>query len=102
MATTAELCERSGISYRQADYWTTEGVLKATGGGGPGIPREYTDEEVGVARGLCVVMNVLLAGGRKLPKLAEIAEALRAGKKGKLELAPGVTVDLKKLTAGDQ
>lgn len=47
---TLELVRRSGISYRQADYWTRTEILRADHiDVGSSYPRTYPAEEVAVA-----------------------------------------------------
>lgn len=49
---SVQVADRAGITYRQLDYWTTRGYLKARHGAanpGSGVPREYTPREALVA-----------------------------------------------------
>lgn len=100
-----DLCDRSGVSYRQLDWWTREGWLQTVGPPNPGTgaTRCYRPQEVGVARLLDRLLNV---GGYQ--RHTDWQDALRAacafvrlGHRGLFELLPGVTLDLEVLCGLD-
>ena len=75
-----QLATRTGLTYRQIDYWVRQGYLRPTGGEGCGYPRDFPADEVRVA----VVMARLAAAGMKP------ADAERVARGG--DLGPGLTV----------
>lgn len=93
---TLELTQLAGITFRQADYWTRIGRLKATQArNGQGYPRMYAPEEVEVAK----VLKVLL-GLPEIVQVDDIAAMVREGQRGVLELDSGISLDLDQLTGG--
>lgn len=49
---STELCERAGITYRQADYWARTGILHELprpASAGSGVPRYFPLRELAVA-----------------------------------------------------
>lgn len=74
------------LTYRQLDYWTRVGYLHPDGAGeGSGSRRRWSDAE----RAVAAMMARLVAAGL-VPDAAH--KVARAG--GRLELAPGVTVEV--------
>lgn len=71
--TTIELAQRSGITVRQADYWTGQGLLVTTEEVVPGRARHYDEDEVRVARALGRIRRAF--GEIDLYKLAEAVHA---------------------------
>lgn len=86
-----ELIARAGITYRQLDYWTRRGALVPLSESSPGsgCPRAWDPHEVRVAR----LLNVVGPGGWA-DDVARVAGLVRAGARGKVELVPGVMLDL--------
>lgn len=71
--TTKTLIRLSGVSYRQADYWTRCGYLQHLDFAGSGYVRRHPASEVAVAAGL----RQLLDAGAKGGAVAEAAVQLR-------------------------
>jgi MerR HTH family regulatory protein len=57
--TSAQVCTRARISYRQLDYWCRTGDLQpiAGGGQGPGCPRVFSEQEATKAQLLAEMIN---------------------------------------------
>jgi hypothetical protein len=83
---TGPLGDVDGLTYRQLDYWIRAGyLLPNDAGAGAGSRRSWSDSE----RAVAVMMARLVAAGLTLEAAHRVA---RAG--GRLELAPGVTVEV--------
>ncbi len=74
---TTELCEATGLSFRQADYWCRTDVLWpiSLGGAEPGsgYQREFSAREVQIAGALKALVDL----GCKGPTLRIVAASLR-------------------------
>ena len=81
----------TALTYRQLDHWTSQGYLRPVNGGSPGSgrPRQWTGEELRVAR----TMAALRDAGLALPAAAAAARQLSGGAAG-AGLAPGITVQV--------
>lgn len=57
MLTSTEVCERTGATYRQLDYWTRIGALvPVVRANGSGTRRLWSAESVAVVRAMLAVM----------------------------------------------
>lgn len=80
-----------GLSYRQLDYWTRSGYLRAVDPTpGSGGTREWPDHEVVVAS----LMLRLLRAGLRLDVAARVARTQSYDLDGRVELRGGVRLDL--------
>lgn len=72
-----ELCAFAGITYRQADFWTRQGLLRPYGRAAAtqGYPRDYPDGEARVARR----MARLIEAGLRLRPAHDIARGDEKG-----------------------
>lgn len=88
--TTHELCRRSGISYRQADYWTRTDILRTAMAATPGsgYVRGHPTTEVAFA----VLLKQLLDAGISL-RPAAVTLARQLLEHGHAEVA-GIRIDL--------
>jgi DNA-binding transcriptional MerR regulator len=70
------VAELAGISYRQLDYWVTEGLIPMVdiegGGQGTGNHRVFTDTELGIAKW----MGELVRQGVKPKTASALAQAI--------------------------
>lgn len=74
--TSAELIELTGITYRQLDYWTTQGYLHADANNpGSGNCRNYDGDEVAIA---WLMAELVRAGMRPAPAADLAREELDA------------------------
>lgn len=74
--TGPDLCHQARITYRQLDYWTRTGRLRAINPRpGSGFPHLYPDDEIPVA----AHMGALTAAGLGLQAAATTARALARG-----------------------
>lgn len=81
---TTDICHRLGVSYRQIDHWVRRGWLRPDQPiPGSGNPREWTNEELDVARRMAALVNAGIS-----PAVA--ADAARKG--GEAWLSPHVKV----------
>jgi len=72
--TASELVESSGLTYRQLDYLSSNGIVLAhTGGPGSGFPRRYPGIEVRIA----LICARLRRVGARNDVLLRVAEQLR-------------------------
>lgn len=78
MFLTVEFARAAGITYRQADYWIRQGILRPIGEGRPGsgARREWDEHEIRVARVVAAV--IVPSGGRVVSNWPKLAETLRA------------------------
>jgi DNA-binding transcriptional MerR regulator len=98
MLTTTELSKKTGLTYRQVDYYTREGVISpinlVSGSGN----RRYYDR--GLIEKLTMVKSISDAfqekhfrgGGTHLP-LRIVKDILDRWGDGELEIAPGIKID---------
>jgi DNA-binding transcriptional MerR regulator len=70
-ATSAEVCEETGITYRRLDFWVRQGYLRPAGQTGTGHRRKWPESEVRVARH----MSRLIDAGWTVAAAARIARA---------------------------
>lgn len=84
-----EFIDRSGITYRMLDYWTTQGHLHAEHANpGTGVPRLWSPIELDVAR----TIARLRAADLPLPVAARVARAHVVDGEDLIEIADGVSV----------
>lgn len=85
--TSPALCQQSGITYRQLDYWTRCGHLHPHGDATPGngIPRRYPAVEVDVAS---LAKRLIDAGFNPVPALALARQLVETGHQ--INLADGL------------
>jgi MerR HTH family regulatory protein len=101
----AHAARAAGISHRQLDFWTRAGLIVPQRGNaspGYGHPRQFTTADVDALRVLGALMPLRAhsENGLVRRRFAELARQVQAqGARGRFELIPGVTVDLKKLVA---
>jgi len=70
---TRELCDLTGITYRQADYWIRQGYLRCLNPGqGSGTRRRHPRREAEVAWGLAQLLSSGCTVG------AQVADSLRS------------------------
>ena len=85
--TPAEVCQRTGATYRQLDYWCRRGWLNPGRVGysvnGSGSPRDWTPGEIRRAR----IMARLVRAGLNPAVAAEVAS-------GDAEIGPGIRVEV--------
>ena len=89
------MLQRSGVSYRQLDHWTTKGWLQlTTASRGTGTSRDWAEREDYVA----MTMNALVRIGLKAEQAAVFArEAVEAWQRNvaySVVLYPGVLLSL--------
>lgn len=73
-----ELAARAGITYRQVNYWTTEGYLATTGAVGSGNPKQYPPAEILKARIMGSLVRMFTMSPAKASEIAE--EIVRDGR----------------------
>lgn len=61
------LVERTGLSYRQVDYWLRCGYLRTETGGGSGYPRTIPDDEIQVAVILAELVTLGMRSSAAVP-----------------------------------
>lgn len=79
--TSTQVCDLTGLSYRQVDYWCRTGLLHPQGGIGSGSSRSFSEEEV---------RNALVAAwmlGQGMP-LAKVRDLLARGRMVRLVEVP--------------
>lgn len=88
--TATELQDTAGITYRQLDYWTTTGYLRADlpDGTGSGHARYYPLNEVRIAR----LMRRLIEAGLTVDVAANVARNRIESPKPVIDLTEGVHV----------
>lgn len=95
-----EVCEQTGATYRQVDYWARIGFL---GDGewrtGYGSRRRFNDRHVEVVRAL-VAFSPLVGPARPEHTERLAAHVREHGLHGKVELVPAVFIDLDQLNRG--
>lgn len=75
MIRSSDLPRLVGISYRQLDYWTRQGVLiPAQDANGSGTQRLWSEDEARIAR----MLGALRQLGARLRVLARVADVMRA------------------------
>jgi hypothetical protein len=83
--TPSEVCQRTGATYRQLDYWCRQGWLHPDRVGysvnGSGSPRDWPLSEIRAAR----TMARLVAAGLSPPVAAEVA-------RGRVDIGDGIRV----------
>lgn len=78
---TMEMCERAGCTYRQADWWASNGVLVGqVQARGSGSRRRYSEADVTVATALTALAGL----GAQVEVLRRAAPSLRAAVDGGL------------------
>lgn len=88
--TASDLVALSGASYRQIDHWTRRGYLVShERNPGKGNRHSYSIPEMYVARVL-----VVIAGWCEPKTTKRVARRVRGFKWGRLEVVPGVILDL--------
>lgn len=86
--TVAEMTEQAGISYRQLDYWTTNGYLAVDDRNpGTGIYRRWPARSLMKA----TVAKRLIDAGIATPRAVELAEGIRALPHA-IRIGPGLTL----------
>lgn len=70
LVSSAELCSRSGATYRQVDYWARNGILcPEVEASGTGTRRSYGADQVRRARALVALSRLAAVGGRRRTNL---------------------------------
>jgi DNA-binding transcriptional MerR regulator len=86
-----ELLSVSGLTYRQLDYWTSRGLIRADENSpGSGHPRAWSDREMAIAR----VILRLTDAGVSLRVAAAAARSAVENADTSVELAPGIFIDI--------
>lgn len=83
MVSSARFCALSGVSYRQLDYWTSQGYLDVSKGKanpGSGRERRYSMEQVEIAKS---ILTLLGAGCTLALALESVRGAKKQASKGK-------------------
>lgn len=88
---SSDVCQQAGVSFRQLDYWSRIGLLvEERQSKGSGVPRSFRPSEVPVARYLAVTVDRFRGESR----VGEIAQLVRDGQRGVVEITHGVLLDL--------
>ncbi|HET6875481.1 MAG TPA: MerR family transcriptional regulator [Acidimicrobiales bacterium] len=92
LVTSPELCQLAGISYRQLDYWTRQGVLSASRPArGSGSFRGWTVDEAALAR-VCGQLSRLGATATVLRAIVAAIQAFPELWSGRVVIQPDGTV----------
>lgn len=89
---SSDVCEITGVTYRNLDYWVRLGILgPMTEGYGSGVPRVWMQRDVE-----CIaVVKTLRDAGVDLQATGRVGDYVRQhGVRGSYRLGPGIVIDL--------
>ncbi len=94
VVSSAEVCRRTGATYRQLDYWMSHGIIPGPPGPGSGYRRTIPADLVEPIRAAVAVQNAVTKRGRGATGLHSsiLAEIIRNPDGGRIELGDGVAI----------